>query len=290
MLTYTVNQVENLTGIKAHTLRIWEKRYGIIKAKRSKTNIRYYQDDQLKKLLNISILLKNGYRISQLDSLEESEINQKVTDLLSTNSVEIQDQMQALVLSMLELDENGFNEIFNKSVATHGLENTFLKLIYPFLNLVGGLWTTNNAIPAQEHFISYLIRQKMISAIENLEMAGSSAKKIILCLFESERHELGLLMGHYMAKSAGWRVYYLGQNVPDEDIVKTAQLLDPDGIFSMITTNQPNKTLRSLNSIRNEINTDIYISGNIEQLKPKIENLNIHCLDSPEDFKNLLKG
>ena len=149
-----MSQVETLTGINAHTLRVWERRYNFLLPLRTQTNIRLYTDAQLKKLLNIGILVRNGYRISVIAKMAESEIHNLVTQILTTSSEENHDRINGLVLSMLALDEEGFNLLFNNSVNDTGLISTILDLIYPFLNLVGGLWITNKATPAQEHFIS----------------------------------------------------------------------------------------------------------------------------------------
>ncbi len=164
-----MSQVTHLTGIQAHTLRVWERRYDFVKAKRKPSKFRYYSEDQLRKLLNTSILLQNGFRISAVAKLQDVEIFEQVEQIFKQETGIPSDQIQALVLAMLSFNEPLFNKIYNKSVSNSGVLDTFTNLIYPFLYLTGGLWVYNKANPIQEHFISNLIRQKLISAIDSLK-------------------------------------------------------------------------------------------------------------------------
>jgi MerR family transcriptional regulator, light-induced transcriptional regulator len=230
MSSYSVAQVETLTGIKAHTLRVWERRYNFLHPKRTSTNIRYYSDEQLRKLLNIGILVRHGYRISQLDQMSDDEINALITEILANPSEENGNEIKGLTLSMLSMNEEEFDKIFSRQLMHKGLLSTITDLIYPFLRHVGVLWSTKKAMPAQEHFISNLIRQKIISAIENLPLAPAAAPAILLFLLEGEDHEIGLLLATYIAKDLGWRVCYLGQNVPAQCFGSCQAQLDDDHV------------------------------------------------------------
>ena len=170
MVTYSVAQVEALTGIKAHTLRIWERRYDFLDPMRTATNIRYYSDEQLKQLLNFGILVRNGYRVSKLNKMTDEEVYEEVTKVLADPASEASDEMKGLTLSMLEMNEEDFDNIFERQVIRKGFLRTITESIYPFLQYVGVLWTTNKAMVAQEHYISNLIRQKIIAAIERLSI------------------------------------------------------------------------------------------------------------------------
>ena len=232
--SFSIKDLENLSGIKAHTIRIWEKRYDLLVPERTDTNIRYFSDDQLRKLINVSILLKNNHRISAIAKMDDELINQIVTGILTSEDRGKNEIIKALVMSMLKLDEEEFNKIFNRQILKQGLVNTILHIIYPFLDQVGVLWGTNKVLPAQEHFTSNLIRQKIISAFESLPQPAADAPKIVLFLLEDENHEIALLLGAFIAKDLGWKVYYLGQNVPSEDIGVLVDYLNPRLLMTML--------------------------------------------------------
>ena len=166
MAVYSIKDLEKLCGIKAHTIRIWEQRYGLIKPKRTKTNIRYYMDADLKLLLNIALLNRNGTKISKIASMSEMEIAEKVATI-SEIDFEGGAQLDALTLSMIEMDEVKFDRILTTNIRQLGFEKTMLEVIYPFLDKLSLLWLTGSINPAQENFISNLIRQKIIVAIDN---------------------------------------------------------------------------------------------------------------------------
>ena len=168
MANYSIRDLENFTGIKAHTLRIWEKRYNIVKPKRTCTNIRYYDDEDLKKLLNISILNRNGIKISNIVEMSDQAISEKVMSFASTKT-DTDTQVESLVVAMIDLDERKFEKIFTTAVLRLGFEETVLRILYPFFERIGILWQIGTISPAQEHFISNLIRQKLIVAREGLE-------------------------------------------------------------------------------------------------------------------------
>lgn len=289
MSTYSVAQVENLTGIKAHTLRIWERRYGFLTPMRTNTNIRYYSDRQLRKLLNIGILIRHGYRISKIDKMAEEEINGLVTEILERPTEDFNDDIHALTICMLEFDEDLFEKIFRQHVTRRGLVATILEIMYPFLNHVGVLWGTNKAIPAQEHFVSNLIRQKIVSAIENVPAAKPNAKKLAMFLLDGEDHEIGLLLGAYIAKDAGFKVYYLGQNVPSKDINQLPELIEPDLLMTMFIAPSKEKSQKLFDHLRASTNIPVLISGsqfNLEELKSDEQ---IKIINSPYEFLDALK-
>ncbi len=268
-MNYSIAQAERLTGIKAHTLRIWERRYDFLVPERTETNIRYFSDAQLRKLINVSILLKNNYRISSIAGMSEDLIHSKVGEFLSLEDTENEEVIKALILSMLIMDEGEFNRIFNRLVLRSGLMYTITDVIYPLLGQVGVLWGTNKVLPAQEHFISNLIRQKIISAMESLPQPGENAGKIIFFLMEQETHEIGLLLGAYLAKDLGWKVYYLGQNVPSDDIAMTVELLDPDLLMTMFVAARDYKDDNILCRMIESRKIPLLYSGNLAYLPCK---------------------
>lgn len=290
MAIYSMAQVENLTGISAHTLRIWERRYSFLEPERTKTNIRFYSDEELKKLLNIGILIRNGHRISKVDAMSDMQINELVTDILSNVSQENEDDLNALTISMLEMNEDEFNKIFQRRIMRKGLQNTITGLIYPFLNHIGVLWGTDKIIPAQEHFIVNLIRQKIISAIETLPPPAIDAPGICMFLLDGEDHEIGLLLAAYMAKDLGWKVHYLGQNVPVVSIGTVVEIAKPKLLLSMFVVPASEKTARFISNIRNQTDVPLLISGNNENFSDVELNENVIHIKSPEELIDYLQN
>lgn len=252
MSTYSIKDLERLTGIKAHTIRIWEKRYGIVDPSRTDSNIRWYNDEDLKKLLNISILNRHGYKISRIASLTRKEINQKIMEVVKPES-DYLSQIESLIVAMIELNEDRFERILNQSIIKIGFEETVFYVVYPFFEKIGLLWQTGTINPAQEHFISNLIRMKLCVAIDSLPAVGNpNAKKIILFLPKWELHEIGLLTYYYIARKSGVKVFYLGQNVPLCDLITVAHTVKPDVLgtyfVSAVTNEEMKKYLDDLST------------------------------------------
>lgn len=233
---YSIRDLEVLSGIKAHTLRIWEQRFGIIEPKRTETNIRYYDDDDLKRILNISLLNQNGYKISKIAEMNEEEITTEVLGI-SNRHFSHPDQTNALIHCMISMDKDRFEKVISKCVLQYGFEATITKIIFPFLNKVGLLWQTGSISPAQEHFISHLIRKKIMVAIDGqVENNTLNAKTFLLYLPEGEYHELGLLFGNYLIRSRNHKVVYLGQNLPLQHLKEAYDQKKPDYLFTVFTT------------------------------------------------------
>jgi len=235
---YSIRDIEHLTGIKAHTLRIWEKRYGIVTPKRTPTNIRYYTDDDLKKLLNISILNRNGYKISSIVNLDSEDLSKKIISL-SKQSVDGDNSIENLIISMIEIDEAKFEKILSNLIINMGFEETFLKIIIPFFEKIGILWQVGAINPGQEHFITNLIRQKIIVAIDSLFRPANliNQKTFLLYLPDGELHEIGLLFYSYLIQKRGHKVIYLGQMVPFNDVLEVTEKQNPDAFLMLFTTN-----------------------------------------------------
>ncbi len=236
MSIYSIRDLEQLSGIKAHTLRIWEQRYDILKPERTDTNIRTYDDKDLKLVLNIALLKDHGYKISEISKMEADEMSKEVMSI-SNKQLNYPDQIHALTISMLDLDEERFEKIVSTNTLQFGFENMMVNIIYPFLSRIGTLWITGSIGPAQEHFISNLIRQKLIVAIDGqLPSLRLGAKKYLMYLPEGEMHEISLLFGNYIARSRQNKVIYLGQSLPFSELVFACALHKPDYVFSVITT------------------------------------------------------
>lgn len=232
---YSIKELEVLTGIRAATLRMWEKRYQIITPLRTQTNIRYYGNEHLKLLLNVNVLNRNGIKISHIAKMNAHEITEKVKDLSFVKTGD-EDLFDGLMLGMIDLDENLFHQAFYKAVARLGFEDTINRIIFPFFSRIGILWQIDSINPAQEHFISNMVRQKLIAAIDNATTkTNATAKKVLMFLPESELHELGMLFLNYLLKNKGYRTIYLGQAVPLSDLPRILEISDPDILISSVS-------------------------------------------------------
>lgn len=235
MNKFTIKDLENLSGIKAHTIRIWEQRYSFLKPQRTATNIRYYSNIELKMLLNISLLNKYGYKISHINRMSNDELREKT---LTLTSAEAQQEriVHELIQHMVDVDMDQFEKIIDQHIHARGIEKTINHIIFPYLDRIGILWLTDHINPAQEHLITNIIRQKLIVGIDSTITHLSLKSKMLLFLPENEHHELGLLFLHYMLKSRGVKVIYLGANVPVKDLEYVVELRKPDYIYTHLTT------------------------------------------------------
>lgn len=231
---FSIKDLEVLSGIKAHTIRIWEQRYGILKPNRTDTNIRFYSNDDLKLLLNITFLYNSGFKISKIARMAVDEINMKVMDICDVNT-EFSSQINDLTIAMIEMDESKFDKIINRCVLQFGFEKMMEQVIYPFLEKVGIMWVTNNVHPAQEHFITNLIRQKIVVAIDGQTINESEDEKYLLFLPEEEIHEISLLYLNYLLRARKKSVMYLGISVPIEDLKAIYQTYHPKYLFTILT-------------------------------------------------------
>ncbi len=228
---YSIKELERLSGIKAHTLRIWEKRYNLFEPDRSDTNIRFYSDSDLKKLLNVTILSNNGTKISKIVAMGDEQLKEAIAHVQDEDLIK-QKRIDDLIPPMLQFNEEEINQLLNSYYDELGVEGTFTGVIYPFLEKIGILWLTDEVEPAQEHFIIHIIRQKLSAAIEALPNNSEKANRVILFLPEGEYHELGLLFFAYLFKKRGVRVYYFGQSAPVKQIIEASKVIKPNWIMT----------------------------------------------------------
>ena len=230
MAEYKIKDLENLTGIKSHTIRIWEKRYRILSPDRTDTKIRTYSDSELTHLLTVSMLNRNGIKISKIAKLSQEDMNKLLWDIKVNKEPEY--SMDKLLLSLVSLDEQLFKETLANLLETEGLEKTFTDHLIPFLDRIGIMWLIGSVNPAQEHFMSNLIRQKIISEIDKQEIPVSTEKSVLMYLPEHEWHEMSLLFYHFLLRSKGVPTFYLGQSLPYESLVECIEKLKPNYILS----------------------------------------------------------
>jgi DNA-binding transcriptional MerR regulator len=235
MNSFTIKDLANLSGIKAHTLRIWEQRYNFLKPHRTDTNIRYYSNNELKTILNIALLNKYGFKISHIDKMTDQEVKDKI---LSLNQLQAQQEriVHDLIQQMVDMDMESFEQTLDEYISAKGIERTITQIIFPYLEKIGILWLTNHINPAQEHLVTNVIRQKLISGIEAVQTPLKSSKKVLLFLPEGEYHELGLLFMHFLLKSKGVSVIYVGASVPLKDVEYVVKCKKPDYLYCHLTT------------------------------------------------------
>lgn len=233
---FSIKDIEAVSGIKSHTLRIWEQRYGIIVPKRTESNIRYYDDDDLKHILNISILNRQGIKISEIARMSKEEITDAILKDSALFSENYDTHIKGLISAMLSFDEYGFHKVISTNVIQLGLEQTVINIIFPFLAEVGLLWQIGSIHPSHEHFASNIIRQKLYVAIDgNVGRYAENRKRFLLFLPEHEQHSIGLLFANYILRTRGQDVLYLGQEVPLLDLKDAFVDNEPDYVLTQLT-------------------------------------------------------
>ena len=264
MHSFTIKDLENLSGIKAHTIRIWEQRYQFLKPSRSDTNIRHYSNEELKKLLNIALLNKYGFKISHIDKMGEIEVKEKILTLTNTQAQQ-ERILNELIQSMIDLDVDKLEDILDNHISVRGIERTITQIIFPFMERIGVLWLTNHINPAQEHLVTNIIRQKLLVGIEGVVTSLKINKTVLLFLPEGEFHELGMLFMYYLLKSRGVSVIYLGANVPVNDVEYVVKIKKPTYVYTHLTSIGQkfnfDKFIASI--LKKLINTQVIISGQL---------------------------
>ncbi|MBS2211462.1 MerR family transcriptional regulator [Carboxylicivirga mesophila] len=293
MAFYSIKDLEKISGIKAHTIRIWERRYNLIEPQRTSTNIRYYDDDDLKRILNVSILNQNGYKISKIADMTEEQLRERVIDLcLDTRNTDV--QIESLLVAMLEMDESKFTNVLTNSIIKLGFEATVEVILFPFLDRIGILWQAGTINPAQEHFISNLIRQKLIVAIDN-EMQNfipKADKTIVFFLPENELHEIGLLFYSLIARKEGFSVIYLGASVPVEDLKVVFDVRKADAMFtSFVSAGKKEDIEAVMKGIEERVPAvTSFVTGlQVRELKPALPK-QFEVITTAKDFKARLNA
>jgi len=235
-VNFSIKDLENLTGIKAHTIRIWEKRYDLLSPNRSDTNIRNYSLTSFQKLLNISYLNNNGLKISKIADLEESQIPIRVREIASRANVE-DHAINALKMAMINFDQVLFYSTYNNLLENKTFSEIFYSVFLPLLNEIGMLWQTNTITPAHEHFLSVHIKQKILLNTERLQLLEPKpvSKTYVLFLPENEIHDIGLLFINYKLRSKGYHTIFLGESVPMESLTDLLDFFDEINFVSYFT-------------------------------------------------------
>ncbi len=270
MHSFTIKDLENLSGIKAHTIRIWEQRYQFLKPSRTDTNIRYYSSEELKKLLNVALLNKYGFKISHIGKMCETELKEKIL-AINSQQAQLERIVNELIQCMIDLNTEKLEFILDNHIAARGIERTIIQIIWPYMEKIGILWLTNHINPAQEHLVSNIIRQKLIAGIEKVSPGFKTNKTVLLFLPESEYHELGLLFISYLLKCKGISVIYLGANVPLDDVKYVVKIKKPDYLFCHLTAvGQKFNFDKFIHNISNQLpDSHLIVSGHLTRIYNK---------------------
>jgi len=240
MAQYSIKDLERISSQKAHTIRIWEQRYRLLEPERTDTNIRFYDDQQLKKLLNVCMLMTHGMKISHISKLSKSELAQEI-DKIIVQSFQSDQHVEVIInqalIAVATYDQVLFDQLFSNSVKRFGLVKTYVNIVYPLLVRTGLMWIKDDMLPAQEHFFSNLIKQKLYAAIDALPLPESSDQSWMLFLNEKEDHEIGLLFSYYLIRQYGKKAVYLGQRVPYADLSDVVLQCKPTHIYTFFTVN-----------------------------------------------------
>lgn len=283
---FSIKDIENITGIKAHTIRIWEQRYNLVVSHRTDTNIRYYDDRDLCRFLTISNLTENGYRISEVAKMSAEEMVQKISEL----SVDLNNpciHVNALTEAMIQFDQTLFNKTLNSRINSTGIIRVMNEVVFPFLRKVGFMWQADLISPAHEHFVTNLIKTRLISAISTLdEPDPETSQRFLLFLPLHEHHEMGLWYAHYLIKLSGSRVLFLGQSVPYEDLQATSEKYQPHYCLTTLTSlfseSNVNQVIEEL--LKNLPHWPLVVSGPLVSMNEIIPRERLKILKSIDDL------
>lgn len=252
---FSIKDLENLSGIKAHTIRIWEKRYNVLAPMRTETNIRLYDVANLQKLLNITLLHKHGYKISNISRLPEESISQLVNEIASEKNFK-NHAISSFKIAMMNFDQALFLNTYDKLLSEKPFQSVFIDILIPFLIETGFLWQTSTISIAHEHFISYLIKQKLLINTEKLQYNPPTKKDKVFVLYlpKNEIHELGLMYLNYELLLNGYKTIYLGEDVPIDSLIDVKKYFDNITYLCYMTV-EPNQS--AINNYLQEINDKV---------------------------------
>lgn len=284
MTHYSIKDLEHLSGIKAHTIRIWEKRYQLLDPDRSDTNIRSYTDDDVRRILNVSMLIKNGYKISNVAAFDDAKLQEEVLRQNKT-LLDPEKNIDQLLFHTVNLDTFGFEQLLKKIIQENGFSKTIQNVIFPFFERIGLLWQAGSIFVAHEHFVSNLIRNHLI--VETAKFDNHlSEKKVLFFLREEELHELGLLYFNFLAAENGFRCIYLGQSLPFSDLASLLRSTEFDFVCTTFINviEKPELELYLVNLSLTFNKNKILIAGRqIAIHKPKLPS-NVAVIKNNKDF------
>lgn len=286
---YSIKDLEVLSGVKAHTIRIWEKRYHLLTPSRTDTNIRFYDDIDLRKIINVSLLVNNGTKISKVARFDDVKMKESVLEITRKNTSE-QDYIERLILHMLNFDNIAFYNLVDEIIKQKGLEESFTKVFFALFERIGIYWQVGSIFPAQEHYVTSILRQKLIAETDKLGFENMNGMTMLFFLPDGELHEMSLLFYAYLAKKCGYNVIYLGQFVPFDDLVKVNLHIKIDHVFTafinpILKTDLENYLIKLKENFHQQ---KVFITGwQIQQLSPELPR-SVKIVKDYRDFKKYL--
>ncbi len=291
MNLFSISQLSQFSGIKPHTIRIWEQRYNALKPNRSEGNTRYYENSQLRRLLNIVSLTESGYRVSQLGSMTDEKLFELVKEAHQKTIHEQSEYFIAqLIAAGMNYDEIYFESLYGQCIIDLGMKNTYINVIYPMMERIGMMWTSDSIRPVHEHFISNIVRQKILKSIDALPQVEPSSSNWMLFLPENEYHEIGLLFAHYLIRLSGKKVIYLGANVPIQSVIPAISEISPENLLLFfVHYDLPENVQEYLDNLSSVyLGKNIYIAGNRKLLDQIESRKKIQFLQSVESLEQVL--
>lgn len=224
MAVYTINDIASITGIKPHTLRTWEKRYGLEISRRSPANVRYYLDEDLKRIINISILNKGGMKISKIAELSWSEIRKLATEKSDVHHSH-ETILDSLSLSLINLDQDNFDRIITIHEEQGDFTDVLRELIFPLFEKMNSMYLTGTIKPMHESFFNYMIKGKILSQIDRLRQnVDNRAPEFMLFQPQRSNEELGAMLLNYYLVEASKSVLNLGSHIEPTDVIQAYEI------------------------------------------------------------------
>lgn len=288
---FSIKDLENLSGIKAHTIRIWEKRYNILEPMRSETNIRFYDIKNLQKLLSIVLLHNYGYKISKISTLSSDEFNKLANDIISEKSAK-NHAISTFKIAMMNFDQTLFFNTYNKLLSEKSFKEVFYSVFIPLMQELGYLWQTDTISPAHEHFITYLIKQKLLINTEKVQTLTPTKEDKVFVLFlpSNEIHELGIMYLNYEILLNGYQTIYLGESIPIDSLLDLKSAFEKITFLSYFTVEPNQEILEDYidemheKLIKNSDNEMLLLGRMTAEIKNKNKYKNIHIYNSIEEL------
>lgn len=291
MNLFSISQLSQFSGIKPHTIRIWEQRYHALKPKRSEGNTRYYENSQLRRLLNIVSLTESGFKVSELCSMTDEKLFELVRQ---TQKINVNDNVEyfvsQLIASGINYDDLHFEALFEQCLESFGMKESYIKVIYPMLERLGLMWASDTIRPVHEHFISNIIRQKLLKSIDSLPNVNS-ASSWLLFLPENEFHEIGILFAQYLLRLSGKKVIYLGSNVPIQSVSEAIKDTQPENLLVFfVHYDLPEQVQEYLDILNSSFGGKaIYAAGNQKLISQLMYRKKVNYLQTIESLEQIIK-
>lgn len=293
MNLFSISQLSQYSGIKPHTIRIWEQRYHALKPDRSEGNTRYYNSDQLRRLLNIVSLMNSDHKVSELCTMPDDKLSELVLERKYTIASEVSEYfVSQLIAAGMAYNQEQFEELFEQCVSKYGISQTYKIIIHPMLVRVGLMWSANSIPSVQEHFISNILRQKLLRSIDSLPPARPQSAKWLLFLPEDEFHEIGLLFAAFIIRESGNKVVYLGSSVSPEAVIAAVRDIKPQFLLLfLVHYNQVEDVQQYLSKLDGGLDKEsIYVAGNFKLLNQIIFPEKVHWLREIDSLEKLLQN